>query len=126
MAHTTVSWAPHFVRAPVLLLLGEPCTEILLDRLQITDSTCLKYAVSKALGLGIILGSCIVKLPQIYKIVKSRSAVGISLLAYIQETAANTISLAYNYREGNPFTTYGETLFVGVQNYLITVMLYLY
>ncbi|KAJ1920380.1 hypothetical protein H4219_000918 [Mycoemilia scoparia] len=126
MSQDIGTWAPAIIREPVLLLLGKPCTVKLLDQLQITDGTCLKYAVSKVLGLGIVLGGCIVKLPQIYKIVKSRSAIGISLLAYIQETIANIITLAYNLREGNPFTTYGETLFIGIQNYLITIMLYMF
>ncbi|KAJ1679326.1 hypothetical protein EV182_002284, partial [Spiromyces aspiralis] len=120
------SWVPRLIREPILLLLGEPCTTVLIDNFHVTHGACLKYAISKLLGLGIVLGGCIVKLPQIYKIVKSRSAAGISLPAYIQETAANIIVLAYNLRENNPFTTYGETLFIGIQNYVITIMLYLF
>ena len=76
-------------------------------------------AVSKGLGLGIVVGSSLVKLPQVnfgtiilvdnncelkvLKIAKSGSAEGISLTGTLLELAAITVSGAYNYSQGFPF-----------------------
>ncbi|PVU87191.1 hypothetical protein BB559_006188 [Furculomyces boomerangus] len=121
-----MSWLPNFLRNPIVLLLGENCTHTIVDELNIFDPVCFKYAVSKALGLGIVLGGCIVKLPQIMKILRSRSARGLSLSAFFLETIANIVTVAFNMREGYSFTTYGESLFIGIQNYFITITILLF
>ncbi|KAJ1737789.1 hypothetical protein LPJ55_005943 [Coemansia sp. RSA 990] len=97
-------WLPEFLRSPVAALIGEPCT---------------------GLGLGIVLGGCIVKLPQLFKILKSKSVAGISLSSYLLEVLANAITLAYSFRKGYSFTftTYGEALFIGAQNIVITLLI---
>ena len=46
-----------------------------------------------------------------------------SLTGYILETVAFMISLAYNFRSSFPFTTYGETAFIAVQNVLILLLI---
>lgn len=69
----------------------------------ITHVECLKYALSKGLGLGIVLGGAIVKIPQvrlypaqaevqaefpqIITLVSSGSARGLSLTAYVCRAA---------------------------------------
>ena len=104
-------------------LLGEHCYKLLvLDIDPAADPECLKLAVSKGLGMGIVAASSIVKVPQILKLVSSRSAEGVSFLAYLLETAAYLISLAYNVRKGFPFSTYGETALILVQNVVIAVL----
>jgi mannose-P-dolichol utilization defect protein 1 len=70
-----------------------------------------------------VMNKAFVKLPQIAKVVSSKSAAGLSLLSYLLETAAYTVTLAYNYRRGNPFSTYGETFFVTVQNVLLLALI---
>ncbi|MCJ1337012.1 hypothetical protein MMC09_002291 [Bachmanniomyces sp. S44760] len=80
---------------------------------------CLKLALSKTLGLGIITASSIVKIPQIIKLIQSQSAAGISFLAYLAETLAYLIGLAYNIRRGFPFSTFGETAFILGQNLVV-------
>jgi len=42
-----------------------------------------------------------------------------SFLACLLETLSCSINFAYNYRSGNPFITYGETLFLTLQNLVI-------
>lgn len=49
--------------------------------------------------------------PQIIKISQARSAIGLSLPAYVLETLSYAISLAYAYRSSFPFSTYGENFF---------------
>ncbi|KAJ2758486.1 hypothetical protein IWQ56_005988, partial [Coemansia nantahalensis] len=119
----TASWLPDFLRSPLAALIGEECTVTLIDQLHLFEPTCLRHAVSKGLGLGIVLGGCIVKLPQLFKILKSKSVAGISFSSYVLELLANAITLAYNYRMGYAFTTYGEAVFIGAQNYVIALLM---
>jgi mannose-P-dolichol utilization defect 1 len=103
-------------------LLGETCYKTLILDIDLSSTECLKLAISKGLGIGIIAASSVVKVPQILKLLSSKSASGISFLAYFLETSAYLISLAYNYRQGFPFSTYGETALIMVQNVVIAVL----
>ena len=103
-------------------ILGENCYKTLLLDIDIEATECIKLAISKGLGIGIIAASSIVKVPQIIKLIKSKSASGISFLSYLLETSAYLISLAYNVRQGFPFSTYGETGLILVQNVVIAVL----
>ncbi|GAW11713.1 hypothetical protein ANO14919_010630 [Xylariales sp. No.14919] len=103
-------------------IIGETCYKTLVLDLDPTDSECLKLAISKGLGIGIIGASSIVKVPQIIKLVQSKSASGISFLSYLLETSSYLITLAYNIRNGFPFSTFGETALILGQNVIITVL----
>ncbi|TKX21027.1 PQ loop repeat-containing protein 7 [Elsinoe australis] len=105
-----------------LSLLGDKCYNSLVLRIQLSDSECLKLAISKALGIGIISASSIVKIPQLLKLLNSQSAAGVSFLSYFLETAAYLVTLAYNVRQGFPFSTYGETALIAVQNVAIATL----
>ncbi|KAI1464393.1 mannose-P-dolichol utilization defect 1 protein [Daldinia caldariorum] len=113
---------PAPIRDLGLSILGETCYKTLVLELDPTDLECLKLAISKGLGIGIIGASSIVKVPQIVKLVKSQSASGVSFLSYLLETSSYLISLAYNYRNHFPFSTYGETALILGQNIIITVL----
>ncbi|KAF4984766.1 hypothetical protein FZEAL_127 [Fusarium zealandicum] len=116
----------HNLPAPIrdlgVSILGETCYNSLLLDINIEDAECLKFAISKALGIGIIAASSIVKVPQILKLLNSKSAEGVSFLSYVLETAAYIISLAYNVRNGFPFSTFGETALIVGQNVVISVL----
>ncbi|KAH8682329.1 hypothetical protein BX600DRAFT_448283 [Xylariales sp. PMI_506] len=103
-------------------IIGETCYKTLILDLDPTDSACVKLAISKGLGIGIIGASSIVKVPQILKLVSSQSASGVSFLSYLLETSSYLISLAYNVRNGFPFSTFGETALIMGQNVIITVL----
>lgn len=123
---STLQPITHNLPAPIrelgISLLGGPCYETLLIDIDPTNQECLKLAVSKGLGLGIVAASSIVKVPQILKLASSGSAEGVSFLSYLLETAAYLIGLAYNFRNGFPFSTYGETALILVQNVVISVL----
>lgn len=123
---STLQPITHNLPAPIrelgISLLGGPCYETLLIDIDPTNQECLKLAVSKGLGLGIVAASSIVKVPQILKLASSGSADGVSFLSYLLETAAYLIGLAYNFRNGFPFSTYGETALILVQNVVISVL----
>lgn len=101
-------------------LLGPSCYKhLVLDIDPVNNPECFKLAISKALGIGIIGASSVVKIPQLLKLVNSQSAAGVSFLSYLLETASFVITLAYNARSGNPFSTYGESALIAVQNVAI-------
>ncbi|MCJ1350739.1 MAG: hypothetical protein MMC33_000720 [Icmadophila ericetorum] len=97
-------------------LLGEQCTKTLLLDIDLSSTDCLKLAISKALGIAILGVSTVVKVPQLLKILSSRSGEGVSFSSYALETVAYAVTMAYNFRKGWPFSTYGETAMIAVQN----------
>ena len=113
---------PPVIRELGISLLGHKCYQTLILDIDPSDTECVKLAVSKGLGIGIIGASSIVKVPQIVKLVRSQSAAGVSFLSYVLETAAYLITLAYNVRNGFPFSTYGETALILGQNVIISVL----
>lgn len=116
----------HNLPAPIrdlgVSLIGDKCYSSLVLDIDVADESCLKLAVSKALGVGIVAASSVVKVPQIVNLARSRSASGVSFLSYLLETSSYLISLAYNVRNGFPFSTYGETALILGQNVVITVL----
>jgi mannose-P-dolichol utilization defect protein 1 len=120
---TVLSPITHNLPTPVqevaTTLLGDSCYRSLVHNLTISDSACMKLAFSKVLGLAIVGASSVVKVPQIIKLINSGSAEGVSLIGYLLETASFMISLVYNVRNQFPFSSYGETALILVQNVAI-------
>ncbi|KAF7357830.1 Mannose-P-dolichol utilization defect 1 protein-like protein [Mycena venus] len=117
---------PWFIRDLGISIVGKKCYTSLIENLDIGDVECIKYSISKGLGIGIVVGGSIVKVPQLLLIVRAQSARGLSLPAYILETLSYAITLEYAYRNEFPFSTYGENLFLTIQNVLITILIILY
>ncbi|KAL6705860.1 hypothetical protein ACN47E_006320 [Coniothyrium glycines] len=107
-------------------LLGPVCYRTLIHNIDLSSSECVKLAISKGLGIGIIGASSIVKVPQLLKLINSQSAEGLSFLSYLLESSAYLISLSYNVRHGFPFSTYGETALILVQNIAIASLVLKY
>ncbi|KAF4617499.1 hypothetical protein D9613_006444 [Agrocybe pediades] len=114
---------PWFIKDLGISIVGKECYTSLVENLDITDVKCLKYSLSKGLGIGIVVGGSIMKVPQILLIINARSARGLSLPAYVLETLSYAITLAYSFRHQFPFSTYGENLFLTLQNVLITLLI---
>ncbi|KAH0336109.1 mannose-P-dolichol utilization defect 1 protein, partial [Aureobasidium melanogenum] len=117
---------PGPIRDVGISLLGNHCYKTLVHDVQLSDASCFKLAISKGLGIGIIGASAVVKIPQLLKLLNSQSAAGLSFLAYALETSSYLISLAYNARMGFPFSTYGETAFIAIQNVAIAALILQY
>ncbi|KZS96042.1 mannose-P-dolichol utilization defect 1 protein, partial [Sistotremastrum niveocremeum HHB9708] len=117
---------PWFIREPAVSIIGENCYAVLIEELDIFDVPCLKYAASKGLGLGIVAGGSIMKIPQVMLILTAKSARGLSLPAYILETLSYGITTVYSVRHDYPFSTYGENFFLSLQNILITLLIIQY
>lgn len=113
---------PGPVRDLGVSIVGETCYETLVVNLDPTDEGCLRLAVSKGLGIGIVAASAVVKVPQIAKLARSGSAEGVSFLSYLLESASYLVTLAYSFRSGFPFSTYGETALILAQDVVIAVL----
>ncbi|EIW83825.1 mannose-P-dolichol utilization defect 1 protein [Coniophora puteana RWD-64-598 SS2] len=114
---------PWFIRDLGVSIVGQKCYESIVEDLNLGDVECLKYSLSKGLGLGIVVGGSIMKVPQLLLILNARSARGLSLSAYVLETLAYAITTSYAFRNNFPFSTYGENLFLAIQNTIITLLI---
>lgn len=103
-------------------LMTPKCFESLVVKGDLGNMDCLTSFISKVLGLGIVVGSSLVKLPQVFKILFSGSAAGISFLSVLLELLAITFSGLYSYASKFPFSAYGESVFLAAQTSLIAMM----
>lgn len=128
LLHPIVTNLPTPLHSFALSLLGEKCTASVLHNLDFSSSNqeCVKLGISKALGIGIIAASSIVKIPQLLKLVSSQSATGLSFSSYVLETLSFLITLAYSVRSGFPFSTFGETALIAVQDVVIAALILVY
>ncbi|KAK3094688.1 hypothetical protein FSP39_004947 [Pinctada imbricata] len=91
-----------------------------------TVADCMKLVLSKCLGFVIILGSVMVKIPQLVKIINNQSAQGISLMAVLCELFAVSATTVYSFAKSFPFSSYGEGLFLVIQTSLIAFCVLFY
>jgi mannose-P-dolichol utilization defect protein 1 len=118
-----VSSLPEPVHDTIISLIGSSCHKTLLRDLDVTkDPACTSLAISKALGIAIVGASAIVKVPQILKLIGSRSSAGVSFVSYALETASLLITLSYSVRNQFPFSTFGETALIAVQDVVVGVL----
>ncbi|CAM5129561.1 unnamed protein product [Natator depressus] len=100
-------------------LLPERCYDELFLRFNLLHVPCLKILVSKGLGIAIVAGSLMVKLPQVFKILGAKSAVGLSFHSILLELLALTGTMVYSVANGFPFSAWGEALFLMLQTVTI-------
>lgn len=90
-----VSALPEPVHDAIISLIGSSCHNSLVVDLDVSkDPACTSLAISKALGIAIVGASGIVKVPQILKLIGSRSSAGVSFVSYALETASLLITLS--------------------------------
>lgn len=87
---------------------------------------CLKPLVSKMLGMGIMAGSLLLKVPQILAIVSSGAVEGLSPTSFYTELPLSGTHVCYNVLQGNPFSSYGEQVFISIQNAILILLLWFY
>lgn len=80
--------------------------------------------VSKGLGIGILAGACVTKLPQVWAVAAARSADGLSLTSTELENYVYLVHAAYGTVRGLPFTAYGESVVVWAQNLALLACMY--
>uniref|UniRef100_A0A3B5KXG8 Mannose-P-dolichol utilization defect 1 protein homolog n=1 Tax=Xiphophorus couchianus TaxID=32473 RepID=A0A3B5KXG8_9TELE len=103
----------------VAYFMPENCYDKFFLDFDFLDVPCLKIVLSKALGIAIILGSVLVKLPQIIKLMRAKSAEGLSFNSVLLELLAITGTMAYSMSNKFPFSAWGEALFLMLQTVTI-------
>ncbi|XP_058871313.1 mannose-P-dolichol utilization defect 1 protein [Acipenser ruthenus] len=103
----------------VKFLIPEKCFDEFFVNFNLLDVPCLKILLSKGLGIGIIAGSVMVKLPQIFKLLGAKSAEGLSFNSILLELLAITGTMAYSIANSFPFSAWGEALFLMLQTVVI-------
>ena len=78
------------------------------------------------LGYLIVLGASIVKVPQIVKILKEKSVYGISFESIIFEGLVSWFAIIYSLFFDNPFSIYGDHIFLLIQNFIIIGLFCMY
>lgn len=87
---------------------------------------CFKALLSKGLGMAIIAGSLLVKVPQILKIYNNKSGAGINLLSVLLDLSAITFHMAYSFVNGYTFSSWGDNTFLALQTAIIAMMVLWY
>ncbi|KAL9653868.1 hypothetical protein ABK040_012928 [Willaertia magna] len=113
------------VDQPLRQFIGDQCFESVFLNFNL-ETACISLLISKLLGVLVILGSVLYKVPQIITIWRKSSVVGLSSLMFIIEIYTQVITLGYNIRENNPFSTYGEYVFMIAQNVVILLFFFVY
>lgn len=114
---------PQPVHDAIISLITAPChAALLLDMSLVEDPVCTSLAISKALGIAIVGASAVVKVPQILKLINSRSSAGVSFVSYALETASLLITLSYSVRNEFPFSTFGESALIAIQDVAIGIL----
>jgi len=109
-----------------LLIFTPKCFDNYFLDFNFTDGPCFKATLSKGLGIALILGSILVKVPQILKIIKHKSGEGINLYSVSLDLTAITIYMSYSFINGFPFSSWGDTFFLAIQTVLIGALVLFY
>lgn len=83
---------------------------------------CVQLFVQRTLGLAVVVGASVVKLPQIGKVLLAQSTEGLSMLTPLLELVAASMSFAYHIRAKTSFLQYGETVMTSVQNAILIAL----
>jgi len=82
--------------------------------------------LSTIIGYCIVAGSSILKAPQIVKILANGNAQGINAYATYLEAMGSMQTAGFAMYKGMPFSAYGESVIVGVQNLIIVLLIWGY
>jgi PQ loop repeat len=103
----------------------DACTALIL-KFDFSNSDCIALLVSKILGVAILVGAIGLKFPQILSIYSTGDVEGLSATSFYSEVPLVTTSVVYNYLQGNPFSSYGESVFILLQNIILVFLLWAY
>lgn len=102
--------------------MNDKCFDTFFLNYNLFDVDCIKSTISKLLGYSIVAGAILVKVPQIQKIVSSKSAAGVSFMSIMLELYAITCMFSYSLANGFPFSTWGDSFFLLIQVTVIAIL----
>ncbi|EZA56222.1 hypothetical protein DMN91_009763 [Ooceraea biroi] len=112
----------HLIRETALFLVTQECMKEYFDDFNFFHVGCFKATLSKSLGLGIIAGSLLVKIPQIVKIIKNKSGEGINVFSVLLDLFAISAMSSYSFMNKFPFSAWGDGVFLGLQTLAIAIL----
>ncbi|XP_011303981.1 mannose-P-dolichol utilization defect 1 protein homolog [Fopius arisanus] len=104
------------------LLFSDECLKEYFTNFNFLHAQCFKATLSKGLGLGIIAGSFMVKVPQVIKIFNNKSSEGINFASVLLDLFAITAMISYSFVSGFPFSAWGDGVFLGIQTLAIAIL----
>ncbi|XP_017151914.1 mannose-P-dolichol utilization defect 1 protein homolog [Drosophila miranda] len=110
------------IRKGALFLMSQKCYDNYFLEHDFLDIPCFKALLSKGLGLAIIAGSVLVKVPQVLKILNNKSGEGINILGVMLDLLAITFHMSYSFMNGYPFSAWGDSTFLAFQTVAIAVL----
>ena len=108
------------------IILTPKCYDEYFVEFNFLSATCFKTTLSKCLGVVLIMGAVLVKVPQILKIIKGKSGAGISMSSVSLDLTAMTIFMSYSFVKGFPFTAWGDTFFLVIQTVTVGILVLFY
>lgn len=90
------------------------------------EAECLKAVFAKAVGLALILGSTLVRVPQILSIYRGGGVEGISIASVYGDVPCYMLIVLYNVLNGTVFSAWGETAFLLAQALVILAQCWYY
>jgi mannose-P-dolichol utilization defect protein 1 len=102
------------------------CHEELFYKFNFINVVCLKMIISKCLGYGILAGSVLLRVPQIFKIVKANSAEGMSVPSELLQQIAVFGTMSYGFSKQFPISAYGDSYFLFLQGFIILLLVLFY
>jgi len=115
-----------YIEKAASFLIPAECIEEYFVKYNFLSVPCFKITLSKCLSYGIILGSLLVKLPQIIKIYTNKSGAGINLFSVMLDLLAITIYTSYSFVKGFAFSSWGDSAFLAVQTLLVGLLVLIY
>ncbi|XP_044752137.1 mannose-P-dolichol utilization defect 1 protein homolog [Coccinella septempunctata] len=116
----------HDLKELALLLFSPQCFDTYFVDKNFLDKPCFLATLSTVLGVGIVLGSIFVKLPQVLKIYNAKTAKGISLATVTLDQIVLTLYSTYNYLKEFPMSAWADTAFLSIQTLAIAFLLLYY
>ncbi|XP_029625591.1 mannose-P-dolichol utilization defect 1 protein [Salmo trutta] len=96
-------------------ILPEKCYNYFFVDLNFLHVPCWNIVLSKTVGVWIILGTVMAQLPQLWKVLRARSASGISWWSVLLQVYAITGSVVYCITNNFPLEAWSERLFMFMQ-----------
>mmetsp|Transcript_1197 Transcript_1197/g.3692 ORF Transcript_1197/g.3692 Transcript_1197/m.3692 type:complete len:249 (+) Transcript_1197:151-897(+) len=95
-------------------------------RLRVVPRSSAVEALSKLVGYAVLSGSLMYKLPQVARVYNKKKGQGISMSGIVLETLGIALAGVYSLRSAFPFSTFGEALFIPLQNLAIMALIIKY
>lgn len=82
--------------------------------------------VTRFLNAAVLCGSCVVKLPQLGRIARARSALGLSEASFVIQALGYSLASCYAIIQRYPFEAWGESAIITLQAVGIVILIWIF